>query len=87
MTAREQLEILMTNTCQCGAWKEKRMALCRGCWAFLSKDVRKALYRRIPVFGTAYEAALKDLREVVTLPNGAKRRTLGVRVNRGGGAL
>jgi len=67
MTAREATEALRSDRCQCGHGKAPGLALCGECWFFLADDVREALRRRAPSFREAYEAALEDLKNVVTI--------------------
>lgn len=62
-TAREHIDELMGNQCQCGRSKQPRMTFCRRCYFRLPQAMRHALYQ--PVGGgyaQAYQAASDYLR-------------------------
>ncbi len=62
MTQREQIELLYSHRCACGGMKAKLNAFCRECYYALPAAKRRALYRRIPRFGEAYEDAVAFLK-------------------------
>ncbi|KKK76724.1 hypothetical protein LCGC14_2860760 [marine sediment metagenome] len=61
MTVRDQIQVLRSDVCQCGAAKKVKQAFCRECYFDLSEETRRELYNRVPRFGESYEAALEEL--------------------------
>jgi hypothetical protein len=63
MTSREQINILCSPSCYCGRAKNKGHAVCRECFAKLTKAEKDSLFLRIPAFGTSYESCVAALKQ------------------------
>lgn len=57
-TQQQLVNELAGETCRCGKRKQRRQTFCKGCYFFLPRPMRKALYNRIGEgYETAYQAA------------------------------
>src|SRR5437773_10638152 len=63
LTTKEQLDILRSLSCYCTRTKKNGHALCRDCFAKLTKSEQDSLFIRIPGFGESYERCLARLEE------------------------
>lgn len=62
MDTFEIIEILKSDTCQCGQPKGYKMVFCRTCYGKLPPAIQKALYQRIGFgFEQSYDLACEYL--------------------------
>ncbi len=62
MTTEAAINALSAKVCRCGQPKPRRTAFCGSCYAQLTDELRRGLWRKIGRgFEAAYEAAVKFL--------------------------